>query len=122
MESKIKHVFILNPAAGKSEGKADLHTQIEQVCSARGVDYEIHLTSEPGEATTFVNALCAREPDTQLRFYACGGDGTVNETVNAAAPFGNVSVGIYPCGSGNDFVRNFTEKKLFYDIRQRLLG
>lgn len=122
MESKIKHVFILNPAAGKSEGKADLHTQIEQVCSARGVDYEIHLTSEPGEATTFVNALCAREPDTQLRFYACGGDGTLSETVNGAYGHSNAAVGVIPVGTGNDFVRNFEGKQAFLDIDAQLDG
>ena len=92
MESCVKHVFILNPAAGKSEGKADLHAEIEQVCLARGVEFEIHPTSEPGEATAFVDAYCTREPKTQLRFYACGGDGTLSETVSGAYGHPNAAV------------------------------
>ena len=122
MESRIKHVFLLNPAAGKSEGKADLQTQIGQVCAARGVEYEIHLTSKPGEATTFVDALCVREPDTQLRFYACGGDGTLSETVNGAYGHANAAVGVIPVGTGNDFVRNFEGKQAFLDIDAQLDG
>lgn len=122
MERTIKHVFIFNPAAGKSEGKTDLKTRIEQVCNARGVDFEIHITSQPGEATAFVDALCTRESQTQLRFYACGGDGTLSETVNGAYGHSNAAVGVIPVGTGNDFVRNFNGKQAFLDIDAQLDG
>ena len=122
MESTIKHIFLLNPAAGKSERKADLRTQIEQACLARGVDFVIHTTGQPGEATSFVDAFCAREPHTQLRFYACGGDGTLSETVNGAYGHPNAAVGVIPVGTGNDFVRNFQGKQAFLDIDAQLDG
>ncbi len=122
MESTVKHVFILNPAAGKSEGKADLRTQIEQACSARGVNFEIHMTGQPGDATSFVDALCTREPKTQLHFYACGGDGTLSETVCGAYGHPNAAVGVIPVGTGNDFVRNFEGKQAFLDIDAQLDG
>ena len=116
MERTIKHVFILNPAAGKREGKESLRSQIEQACLARGVDFVIHVTGQAGEATSFVDAFCTREPDTQLRFYACGGDGTLSETVNGAYGHPNAAVGVIPVGTGNDFVRNFSGKQAFLDI------
>lgn len=122
MENCVKHVFILNPAAGKSEGKADLRAEIEQVCLARGVEFEIHPTSEPGEATAFVDAYCTREPKMQLRFYACGGDGTLSETVSGAYGHSNAAVGVIPVGTGNDFVRNFEGKQAFLDIDAQLDG
>ena len=67
-KSMVKHVFILNPVAGKSADKAGLHERIEQACADRGVDFEIHYTSARGEATEYVRALCEQYPDTQLRF------------------------------------------------------
>ena len=122
MNSMIKHVFILNPAAGKGEVQSDLQSQIERVCAARGVDFEIHHTGGPGEATDFVRTTCEHNPDLQLRFYACGGDGTLGETVNGASDFANASVGVVPVGTGNDFVRNFESKDTFLDIEAQLDG
>ena len=121
-KSMVKHVFILNPVAGKSADKAGLHERIEQACADRGVDFEIHYTSARGEATEYVRALCEQYPDTQLRFYACGGDGTLSEAVNGAYGYANAAVGVVPVGTGNDFVRNFQGKELFLDIGAQLDG
>ena len=46
-----------------------------------------------------------------LRVYACGGDGTLNECVNGAALLPNVAVTHFPCGTGNDFIRMFGDEK-----------
>lgn len=122
MNSMIKHVFILNPAAGKGEVQSDLQSQIERVCAERGVDYEIYHTGAPGEATDFVRTACEQDPDLQLRFYACGGDGTLSETVNGAYGFSHAAVGVIPVGTGNDFARNFEGKDAFMDIDAQLDG
>lgn len=118
----IKHVFILNPAAGKGAKQADLRERIEQVCVERGVDFEIHQTSACGEATGYVRSFCEQHPDMQLRFYACGGDGTLSEVVNGAYGCANAAVGVVPVGTGNDFVRNFEGKEWFLDIGAQLDG
>ncbi len=118
----IKHVFILNPVAGKGTKQAGLREQIEQVCSDRGVDFEIHQTNARGEATAFVRSLCEHYPDMQLRIYACGGDGTFSETVNGAYGYANAAVGVIPVGTGNDFVRNFEGGQAFLDIGAQLEG
>ena len=122
MDLMIKHVFILNPAAGKGQMQSNLQSQIERVCMARGVNFEIHFTGAPGEATEFVRTTCEQNPDVQLRFYACGGDGTISETVNGAYGFSNAAVGVVPVGTGNDFVRNFDGKQAFLDIDAQLEG
>lgn len=122
MEQSVKHVFILNPAAGKGKMQIDLQAQIDRVCTERGVDYEIHPTSAVGEATEYVRACCESHPDTVLRFYACGGDGTLSETVNGAHGYTNACVGVVPVGTGNDFVRNFDQSDAFLDINAQLDG
>ena len=122
MNQHIKHVFILNPAAGKGEMQHVLQEQIERVCTERGVDYEIHFTKVSGDATEYVRSCCEQQPDVAFRFYACGGDGTVNETANGAYGYENASVGIIPVGTGNDFVRNFDGNQAFMDIAAQLDG
>ena len=42
-----------------------------------------------------------------VRFYACGGDGTVNEIANGIAGFPNAAMTCIPIGTGNDFLKNF---------------
>ena len=42
-----------------------------------------------------------------MRFYACGGDGTVNEVANGIAGFDNAAMTVVPIGTGNDFLKNF---------------
>ena len=39
--------------------------------------------------------------------YSVGGDGTLNDIINGLAG-GNAYLGIIPCGSGNDFIRNIS--------------
>lgn len=122
MNQNAKHVFILNPVAGKGKMQSDLQEQIERTCAAAGVDYEIHLTGSVGEATEFVRHTCKQHPELSLRFYACGGDGTLSETVNGAHGFANAEVGVIPVGTGNDFVRNFAHSEVFLDIGAQLQG
>lgn len=118
----IKHIFILNPVAGKGASQHGLRERIEQACVNHGADYEIFQTGARGEATEYVRALCKRQPDTSLRFYACGGDGTLSEVVNGAYGYANAAVGVIPVGTGNDFVRNFEGKEQFLDIEAQLDG
>ena len=45
----MKHVFILNPAAGKSDQTPRFSQDIERICGARGLDYEICVSKAPGD-------------------------------------------------------------------------
>ena len=77
----MKHVFIINPAAGKRDCTARLMGMAKQLEVRHGLDVECILTRRPGHAMETVRSLAARgEP---VRIYACGGDGTVNEVANA---------------------------------------
>ncbi len=107
----MKHVFIINPAAGRE----DSFVRLQELLSARE-NCELYATKCPGDATSYIRARCAAAPDERIRFYACGGDGTLNEVMNGAVGFENASVGCYPCGSGNDFVKYFGGKKTFRDV------
>ncbi len=110
----MKHIFIINPAAGKDEVKAELEQSINAAC--QDADYVIYRTTGERDATRYVEECCKAAPDTELRFYACGGDGTLNEVAKGAYPYKNASVTCIPCGRGNDFVKTFGGAEKFMDI------
>ena len=133
-----KHIFIVNPAAGKGSEAADISDVIRDACEACNASYEIHLTTAPGDATDFTRKFIEREvktrtPDAkksndEYRFYACGGDGTLSDVISGAideslgAPIPGVSVGCIPTGTGNDFTRNFSQSEFFLDVTKQLLA
>ena len=114
----MKHLFIINPAAG-SRNRTDEYSQvIHKVCKQRGLDYEVRVSTAPGECTRIARE--AAQTGEELRIYACGGDGTLNEVVAGAAGFDNAAVTVFSGGSGNDFVKLFSEPKAFFDLGRLL--
>ncbi len=118
----MKHCFILNPFAGKGQTLSDIREQIERVCTERGVEFEIYMTEGIGAATEYVRRALESGTD-EYRFYACGGDGTLSEVVTGVMCSENrerAAVGLIPSGTGNDFARNFTEPRQFFDMAAQL--
>ena len=114
----MKHLFIINPAAGSRNQTEIYRKQIAEVCEKKGLDYSIQVSAAPGHCCKI--ARRAAESGEALRIYACGGDGTLNEVVNGAAGYPNVSVTTFAGGSGNDFARMFSQPEAFRDL-ERLL-
>ena len=114
----MKHLFIINPAAGSRNRTKEYSVAIHEICSARTLDYRIEVSSAPGECTRIARE--AAKTGEQVRIYACGGDGTLNEVAAGAAGFPNASVTVFSGGSGNDFVKLFNDPKAFFDL-ERLL-
>ena len=112
----MKHLFLINPAAGKKDSTAFCREQIETLCA--GMDYEILVSQKPGDLTRFARE--AAESGEELRLYACGGDGTLNEVICGAAGHDNVSVTCWPTGSGNDFVKVFSDPARFRSLSDLL--
>lgn len=114
----MKHLFIINPAAGSRDRTKEYTKAIDAACGSRGLDYTIRVTTAPGDCTWLVRE--AAKSGEEVRVYACGGDGTLNEAVAGAAGCANVAVTVYSGGSGNDFVKIFSEPKAFCNL-ERLL-
>ena len=73
------------------------------------------LTASVGHAATLARGLAESGED--VRLYACGGDGTVNEVANGIAGYANAAMTCIPIGTGNDFLKNFGKdaEPLFLD-------
>ena len=112
----MKHVFIINPVAGFENS----FTKLSQ--NLRGFkdkyDITIYVTSSVKDATEYSREFAKSHPNEEIRFYSCGGDGTLGEVVNGIVGLSNASVTCYPCGSGNDFVKSVGGKERFLDLEK----
>ncbi|MBR5619923.1 MAG: acylglycerol kinase family protein, partial [Clostridia bacterium] len=85
----MKHVFVVNPTAGKKGRDAQkIIPEIHAYCKKNKIDYELYCTKSGGDGLRFVRERAASGEE--LRFYACGGDGTMFEVVNGAFGAPNV--------------------------------
>ncbi|MBR0416335.1 MAG: YegS/Rv2252/BmrU family lipid kinase [Firmicutes bacterium] len=114
----MEYVFVANPKAGSGEGIGNIEKAMETLPEKEHCS--MYLTRAVGDATTYVKSWLKNHPGEEVRFIACGGDGTINEVFNGAAGAENVSVTCYPCGSGNDFVKAFGGQEKFSDIQKLL--
>ncbi|MCI8870946.1 MAG: YegS/Rv2252/BmrU family lipid kinase [Lawsonibacter sp.] len=114
----MRHLFIINPAAGKRGSTARLEALLKRL----SFPCETVFTQGEGDAERITRAAAASgEP---VRVYACGGDGTLNEVVNGAAGCGHAAVTNVPKGTGNDFLKIFGPdyRTLFYDLEALAAG
>ena len=114
----MKHLFIVNPAAGKHDQTEEFTARIKAACEPWKLDYEIRVSSRKGNCTELARE--AAQTGEALRIYACGGDGTLNEVVCGVVGYPNAAVTHFPGGSGNDFIRIFDDPAAFRDL-DRLL-
>lgn len=104
----MKHVFVVNPAAGSNSDKSELIDRI----NALDFEKEIYFTKCEKDAVSFVRTYLDIHGDNDVRFYACGGDGIINEVANGLINT-NAEFAVIPCGTGNDFVKAFGGMETF---------
>lgn len=92
-------ILIANPISGKGKAK-NVAEQAHAALTESGKHGQLVLTSASGDAKRFAHEAVS----TGIRFViACGGDGTLHEVVNGIATVPDVTLGVLPCGRGNDF-------------------
>ena len=114
---------IVNPAAGNGRCGKRAPEALERLRKA-GLEVEVRWTSEPRDATRI-----ARQgyEEGYRHFIAGGGDGTDFEVVNGILPPALESgetprLGFLPLGTGNAFLRDFTQDGAEYAIESLIEG
>jgi YegS/Rv2252/BmrU family lipid kinase len=111
---------IVNPAAGGGRCRKLVGLALERL-RAGGVEIEVAETQTLGNATTIARDAYARG---YRRFIAVGGDGTSYEIVNGLFPEANggdvPTLGFLPLGTGNSFLRDFSDRGVEYAIESLL--
>lgn len=95
---KKKILLIVNPCAGRTKSRAGTFDIVDKF-SKNDYEFTIRTTTCQGDATNIVR----READKHDMVVCCGGDGTLNETVNGVMDLARrLPVGYIPSGSTND--------------------
>ena len=100
---------IVNPAAGHGRCGRLATAALDHV-RAQGIDVEVSVTAHPSHATDLARDAYARGT---RRFLVVGGDGSACEVVNGLIPVarnGSPQLAFLPLGTGNSFLRDFTDR------------
>lgn len=116
----MRYVLITNPAAGKRDPSKTVLPPVRHFFLEQGLNPVCYLTREPGEAVKLAAREAGREGP--VRIYAIGGDGTLAEVAQGAAGKENAEIGIFPCGTGNDYVRSFAPRQRFLSPKLQVAG
>lgn len=116
----MKFAFVINPIAGKRTKQEVFAKGVEEYFAKNGGEYEIFYTKKQGDALKYAKKLA--ESGEEVKIYACGGEGTAFEVLNGIVGYNNVSLGVVPCGSANDFITYFSDKELFLDVPSQICG
>ena len=116
----MKHIFIVNPHAGARSCEALVREALQAYDGV--VDYEIYVKQHRGDSHEVVRCYRADYPEEQLRFYACGGDGTLREVAIACIGVENVAFTAFAQGSGNDYVKYYGGPDEFRNVGRLLRG
>ena len=101
-----KILFIINSKAGKTEfdiRKEDIEETFRR--AGRLSEIEVVYTKYKNHTKFLIDAFDSLDYDEKI-VIICGGDGSLNELVNVAYSK-NMTLGLIPTGTGNDFAKNF---------------
>ena len=97
-DKRKKVLLIVNPCAGRTKSRAGTFEIVDKF-SKNDYEFTVRTTTCQGDATNIVK----RELDEHDMVVCCGGDGTLNETVNGVMDMPRrVPIGYIPSGSTND--------------------
>jgi len=117
-----KYLAIINPAAGGGRSRKLLGPALERIRAA-GLEVEVRETSASGLAADLARAAWR---EGHRKFISVGGDGTSYEIVNGLFPLADggeqPTLGFLPLGTGNSFLRDFSDQGVGYAMQSLIAG
>ncbi len=109
----MRYVFIVNPKTNAAKMRNEIKSNLHRIFEGKKVRYKIIESKYVGHITEIVSEEAKTGDD--IRVYGFGGDGTLNEMVKGVGAHQNVEVGIFPLGSGNDYIKSYGDISQFLD-------
>lgn len=98
MSDKKKVLLVVNPCSGKTRTRSSAEDIIKEFPEDE-YEFSVHNTTCQGDATRIVN----EHHDDMDMVICCGGDGTLNETINGVMDMAErIPIGYIPMGTTND--------------------
>ena len=116
----MKHIFIVNTVAGE-------HSCLNEVMKAIAnesevIDYEIFTPDSAKDNIGRIKSYLEAHLDEEVRFYACGGDGTLNKVASGIYGYPNASLAVLAYGSGNDYIKYYADLQTFRNVEKVMHG
>lgn len=114
------HIFIINPFAGQKTFADNLRTKLAEI---KDLNYFVFNTRYAGYETELVRKIQHIFEGEKLRFYCCGGSGTMRNMLNGFDNLAEAEVAFFPCGLTNDFLKLFgKDEERFHQIEELIYG
>lgn len=94
--------IIYNPNSGQRKTRKAAEA-VKKALTELGHEAVFHATQAAGHCTEIVREINSSYSDSKILII--GGDGTFSEALNGVIDFNNVTFGLIPCGTGNDFAK-----------------
>lgn len=101
----MRYVLIVNPAAGRKNPMQTVFPAVRDAFLSKNIAVSCYETKYPGHATEIAAEETGKGD--AVRLYGFGGDGTLSEIAAGMIGRKNGELGIFPCGSGNDYIKTF---------------
>jgi diacylglycerol kinase (ATP) len=122
VNERAPYLAIVNPAAGGGRSRKLLGPALDRL-RAGGITIDVEQTKGSGDATRIAREAYRRG---QRNFIAGGGDGTSYEVVNGLFPEARAgeppTLGFLPLGTGNSFLRDFSDRGVEHAIESLIAG
>ena len=113
------HVFIVNPIACEMGYAQKLRNTLEQIPN---LHYYVFSTRRRGHEKEIVQLICRFFDNEELRFYCCGGSGTMRNMLDGISDISKVELSMIPFGTC-DFLKVFTDDMSFFrDVKSLIYG
>lgn len=98
------HIFIVNPYSGNINLAENLRERLSKI---EGLNYFVFNTRYAGYEASIVRKIRHFFEGEELRFYCCGGSGTMRNILCGFDDISEAEIAYYPCGISNDFLKVF---------------
>ena len=117
-----KFFFLINPNAGNEDGEREW-PRISELLNKNNITFEFAFTERIGHAEEIISEKISSG---WRNFVVVGGDGTLNETINAvfkqnSVPTTEINLGLMQMGTGNDWARYYGFDTDYQKVINRLL-
>lgn len=113
------HIFIVNHYAGSKDLAKDLRAYLQQKKDLR---YFVFNSVSGGFEAVIARKIKDYFKGEKLRFYCCGGSGTIRNVLNGLEDLSEIEVAFFPCGLTNDFLKCFDDDYRFRQINHLING
>lgn len=97
--------FFINPASRSGKGAIQWE-KTKKYLKQNKIPYEAHFLKASISPRPVMETIFEKEQNKTVSIVLIGGDGTINQCVNAVPDLNRLELSVIPTGSGNDFCRN----------------